>query len=120
MYSFSFSRNCSIQSYSSTYALRKKCPYSKLFWSAFSRIRTEYFVSLRIQSECGKMWNRITLNAGISHTVMLVLEWPQFRFLKLQTHFSQNILFICCDIFCGIMVICLHLKHVSLGFHIYH
>ena len=23
-------------------ALRKKCPYSKSFWSAFSRIRTEY------------------------------------------------------------------------------
>ena len=23
-------------------ALRKKCPYSVLFWSAFSRIRTEY------------------------------------------------------------------------------
>ena len=23
-------------------ALRKKCPYSELFWSAFSRIRTEY------------------------------------------------------------------------------
>ena len=22
--------------------LRKKCPYSALFWSAFSRIRTEY------------------------------------------------------------------------------
>ena len=22
--------------------LRKKCPYSKLFWSAFSHIRTEY------------------------------------------------------------------------------
>ena len=35
--------------------LRKKCPYSELFWSAFSRIRTEYGVSLRIQSECGKM-----------------------------------------------------------------
>ena len=23
-------------------ALRKKCPYSELFWSVFSRIRTEY------------------------------------------------------------------------------
>ena len=23
-------------------ALRKKCPYSELFWSAFCRIRTEY------------------------------------------------------------------------------
>ena len=24
-----------------TYALREKCPYSELFWSVFSRIRTE-------------------------------------------------------------------------------
>ena len=23
-------------------SLRKKCPYSELFWSGFSRIRTEY------------------------------------------------------------------------------
>ena len=28
-------------------ALRKKCPYSELFWSAFSRIRTEYGEILR-------------------------------------------------------------------------
>ena len=25
-----------------SHALREKCPYSELFWSAFSRIRTEY------------------------------------------------------------------------------
>ena len=25
-----------------TYLLREKCPYSELFWSVFSRIRTEY------------------------------------------------------------------------------
>ena len=28
-------------------ALRKKYPYSELFWSAFSRIRTEYSVEMR-------------------------------------------------------------------------
>ena len=43
-------------------SLRKKCLYSVLFWSAFSRIRTEYSVSLRIQSECAKMRTRITPN----------------------------------------------------------
>ena len=34
-----------------------RCPYSELFWSAFSRIRTEYgeIVFLRIQSKCGKI-----------------------------------------------------------------
>ena len=42
--------------------MRKKCPYSELFWSAFSRIWTRYGVSLRIQSECGKMQTRITPN----------------------------------------------------------
>ena len=41
-------------------------------------------------------------------------------FVKLQTHFSQEVLFISCDIFPQVMVICLHLiKHVSLGFNIY-
>ena len=27
--------------------LREKCPYSELFWSTFSRIRTEYSVWMR-------------------------------------------------------------------------
>ena len=42
-------------------SLRKKCPYSELFWSAFSPhfpafgLNAErYRLSLRIQSECGK------------------------------------------------------------------
>ena len=56
-------------------ALHKKCLYTKLFWSVFSHIRTEcgeillfglnmerYSVSLRVQSECGKMWTRVTPN----------------------------------------------------------
>ena len=30
------------------YSLRKKCPYSELFWSVFSRIRTEFGEILRI------------------------------------------------------------------------
>ena len=38
---------------SSTYCLplRKKYSHLELFWSAFSRTRTEYSVSLRVQSE---------------------------------------------------------------------
>ena len=51
-----------------TFALRERCPYSELFWSAaiFS-IRTEYgeifrISPLRIQSECGKLRTRITPN----------------------------------------------------------
>ena len=34
--------------YGSKISLREKCPYSELFWSAFSRIRTEYRKILRI------------------------------------------------------------------------
>ena len=30
------------------YPLREKCPYSKFFWSVFSRIRIEYGEVLRI------------------------------------------------------------------------
>ena len=29
------------------YSLRKKCPYLELFWSAFSRILTEYLLRMR-------------------------------------------------------------------------
>ena len=45
-----------------TYSLRKRCPYSELFWSPFFThlpafgLNTEgYSVSLCIQSKCGKM-----------------------------------------------------------------
>ena len=42
--------------------LRKKCPYPELIWPAFGRNTVRYGVSLRIQSECGKMQTRITPN----------------------------------------------------------
>ena len=71
-------------------SLRKKCLYSELFWSAFSRIRTEYEeiqsispsfglntkryrVSLLIQSKCGKMRTRITLNTNNFYAVYKML-----------------------------------------------
>ena len=38
-------------------------------------------------------------------------------FVKLQTHFSQDLIFIGCDIFPQVMVICLNLiKHVPIRF----
>ena len=49
--------------------LRKKCSYLELFWPAFSRIWTEYGVSLRIQSKCMKMRGRITPNRDAFHAV---------------------------------------------------
>ena len=31
---------------SQRYSMRKKCPYSELFWSVLSRIWTEYYLSV--------------------------------------------------------------------------
>ena len=52
--------------YKST-SLLKKCPYSEFLRPAFSRIRAEYRIFLRIQSECGKMWTRKTPNLETFH-----------------------------------------------------
>ena len=56
-------------------SLRKKCPYLELFWPAFSRIRTEYSVRMRIeliiQSECGEMQDRITPNTDTFYAVRI-------------------------------------------------
>ena len=66
------------------FILREKCPYLELFWSAFSRIRTEYerySLSLRIQFECGKMWIRITPNADTFYAVQFTVHGSlQIRF----------------------------------------
>ena len=61
--------------------LRKKCPYSDLFCSAFPRIRTEYgeirsisSYSVRMRENPGKMLTRITPNMDIFYTVV-VFTW---------------------------------------------
>ena len=56
-----------------TNTLREKCPYSKLLWSAFSRIRTENGEIRSIQSECGKMRTRITPKIDTFYAVILFL-----------------------------------------------
>ena len=62
------------------YTLRKKCPYSELFWSAFSRIRTEYGQILRIQSKGGKMRTIITLNTYTSCSEIVGLSFIRKKF----------------------------------------
>ena len=52
-------------------ALREKCPYLKLFWSAFSSIWTEYGEIQSIQSECWKIRTRITPNTDTFYAVLL-------------------------------------------------
>ena len=51
--------------------LREKCPYLKLFCSAFSSIWTEYGEIWSIQSECGKTRTRITPNTDTFYAVLL-------------------------------------------------
>ena len=71
-------RTCTYQtilniSFSENFAyvpLYKKCLYSELFWSVFSRIWPEYEVSLRIQSECGKIRTRIAPNKDTLRSVV--------------------------------------------------
>ena len=54
--------------------LRKKCPYSELFWPAFSCILTKYGEILSpYSSECGKMRTRMTPNMDTFHAVILYL-----------------------------------------------
>ena len=54
-------------------ALREKCLYLELFWFIFSCIRTEYeryYVSLGIQSKCGKIRTRIIRNMDTFYAVL--------------------------------------------------
>ena len=62
-----------LPSYHKQHPLRKKCPYavySGPYFPAFGLNTERYFVSLRIQSECGKIWTRITPNTDNFHAVI--------------------------------------------------
>ena len=68
-----------------TYSLHEKYPCPELFWSAFSHIRTkygEYGVSLRFQSECGKMRTRITPNTDTLYAVINAIIHISTAFLN--------------------------------------
>ena len=43
-------------------SLSEKCPYSDLFWSAFSHIRTEYGEIRRISRYSVRMWENTDQN----------------------------------------------------------
>ena len=45
------------------FTLRKKCPYSELFWSVFSSIQTEY--------------GEISPNTDTFHAVLMIMEFPE-------------------------------------------
>ena len=50
----------------------KQCLYSELLWSRFSCIWTWYSVSLRIQSECGKIQTRVTPNTDAFYAITII------------------------------------------------
>ena len=58
-----YEKNISFNILGTRISRRKKCPYSELFWSVFSPIRTECekirSISLLIQSKYSKIWTRI-------------------------------------------------------------
>ena len=58
--------------------LCENCSYSEFFWSVFSSIRTEYEEILsNIQSKCGNVQIRKTLNTDTFHTVHFIVDSSQ-------------------------------------------
>ena len=61
-------------------SVRKNFLYSKFFWSAFSRIWTEYgdLQNLCIQSKCRRIQTRKTTNTDTFHVVYQIRFLPRF------------------------------------------
>ena len=62
--------------------LRKKCPYSELFWSAYSRIRTEYGEILRISPYSVRMRTRITPNTDTFYAMLTFVEIAKVSYIS--------------------------------------
>ena len=74
------------------YTLRKKYPYSELFGSAFSRIRTEYGEILRVSPYSVRMLRtRITPNTDTFHAVIVCTKcFKNQPSAKLNPHKKQK------------------------------
>ena len=77
------------------FKLRKKCPYSELFWSGFSRIRAEYGETRSISPYPARMLeNEDQNNSDYGHFLCSVSnrEYKYFKKLKeeLLTLFAQD------------------------------
>ena len=72
------------------FILRKKCPHSELFWSAFSRIRTEYG-EIRIISlyrvRLREIQTRITPNTDTFYTVLCSYKIHPQTLVSLENQF---------------------------------
>ena len=69
--------------------LREKCPYSELFWSAFSRIRTEYGKILRMSRYSVQMWKNSDQNNS-KYGLFLRSVRQNYEFFKEQTHLRKS------------------------------
>ena len=74
--------SCSKRNY-----LCEMCPNTEYFLSVFFRIRTEYFVSLRIQSECRKIHTRKYSVFGHISRSETICDWITFL-LKEEFYFK--------------------------------
>ena len=59
---FDKNKNLGTKWFSVPNTLLQKCSYSEFFWPAFGLNKEGYFVSLHIQSKCGKILTRKTPN----------------------------------------------------------
>ena len=83
--------------YSLNYSLRKKCPYSELFWPVFSRIWTKYGEIRGIYAYLVRMRElrtRISLNMDTFHAVIDIFKiawicWTRFGYS--DPRFNRNI-----------------------------
>ena len=65
--------------------LRKKCPYSELFWFAYSRIRTEYGEILRISPYSNRMRKNVDQNnSEYGHFLRSAFDPDSIYFLSIQ------------------------------------
>ena len=74
-----------IKFYTFHYLLRKKCPYSELLWSVFSRIRTEYGEIIRISLYSVRMRENTDQNNSEYRHVYAVITF-EYRCLKNVIH----------------------------------
>ena len=71
--------------------LREKCPYSALFWSAFSRIQTEYGEVLRISLYSVRMRENVDQNnSKYGHFLRSVIFFQCSNLLTYHIIIHQN------------------------------
>ena len=67
--------------------------YSGPYFPAFGLITERYFVSLRIQSECGKMRTSITSNTDIFYAVFVTKSQNVWNLVMGDLAYSENVFY---------------------------